>query len=216
MPFVCSWSGGKDSCMALYRATRLGARPACLLTILQEDGKRSRSHGLAKEVLQAQAQSVGIPLVTRAASWDEYESTFIAALKALKAQGVQAGVFGDIDLEDHLLWEETTCAAAGMEAHLPLWKAPRLELLDEFLALGFKATIIATLDDKMGRGYLGRTLDTELIQEFTRIGIDPCGEEGEYHTVATEGPIFAEPLRLTMGETALRSGYWFLDLEVAC
>jgi diphthine-ammonia ligase len=213
-PFVCSWSGGKDSCLALHRAISAAARPAALLTILNEGGERSRSHGLAVDVLRAQAAALGIPLITRAASWDEYEPTFIAALRELKETGIEAGVFGDIDLEEHRQWEEKVCAAAGIAAHLPLWRTPRKALLDEFLTLGFRALVIATKDDPMGHRYLGQRLDAELIHEFDRIGIDLCGEAGEYHTVVTDGPIFVHPLALRTGERALHSGYWFLNVQV--
>ncbi|HEY73528.1 MAG TPA: diphthine--ammonia ligase [Thermoflexia bacterium] len=213
-PFVCSWSGGKDSCLALYRAASAGARPKFLLTMLQEDGKRSRSHGLARDVLQAQALALGIPLLTRATSWDEYEAVFVAALQGLSEAGIEAGVFGDIDIEDHRLWEEKVCGAAGIGAYLPLWKTPRLELFDEFLSRGFEAVIVAVCEEKLDKAYLGETLSVELAREFDRLGIDPAGEEGEYHTVVTNGPIFSRPLRLEVGEQVFRSGYWFLDLCV--
>jgi diphthine-ammonia ligase len=213
-PFVCSWSGGKDSCLALYRAISAGARPAALLTILDQSGARSRSHGLTVDVLRTQAAALGIPLVTRTASWDEYEPTFIAALRELRETGTKAGVFGDIDLEAHREWEQKVCAAAGITAHLPLWQTPRQALLDEFLALGFKAMVVVTKDDPLGDRYLGRTLDAALIREFERVGIDLCGEAGEYHTVVTDGPTFARALRLRAGERVSRSGCWLLDVQV--
>ncbi len=213
VPFVCSWSGGKDSCLALYRAMGAGARPVFLLSMLREDGARSRSHGLEPGVLRAQASSLGIPLLTRNASWSDYEAVFIAALQELKAAGVEAGVFGDIDLEDHRLWEEKVCGAAGIEACLPLWKMPRQALLDEFLALGFEALIVVVNGEKLDGAYLGRTLDRELVCEFEHLGIDMSGEEGEYHTIVTSGPIFSEPLRLEVGERTFHEGYWFLDVE---
>lgn len=205
--FVCSWSGGKDSCLALYRAVEAGAKPALLFTMLQESGERSRSHGLPLGVLQAQARSLGIPLITRAASWSEYEAVFMAALRGFRGMGIEAGVFGDIDIEDHRLWEEKVCQAAGIEAHLPLWKTPRLQLADEFLELGFEATVVATCDEKMGNRYLGARLTADLAREFAQIGIDPSGEEGEFHTVVTDGPIFAGSLQLSTGKRVLRSGY---------
>lgn len=216
VPFVCSWSGGKDSCLALYRAVIAGAEPQSLLSMLREDGQRSRSHGLPCEILQAQADSLGIPLVTKTASWPDYESVFIAALKELQASGVEAGVFGDIDIDDHRLWEEKVCAAAGIEAYLPLWKGSRLALLGEFLMLGFEATLVAVNGDKLDKAYLGRVIDPELVQEFASLGIDPSGEVGEYHTVVTNGPIFSEPVQLGMGERVLHDGYWFLDVRVEC
>lgn len=212
--FVCSWSGGKDSCLALYQAIQAGAKPSALLTMLQEDGRRSRSHGLALEVLQAQAGALGIPLVTRATSWDDYERAFIGALRELQAAGVQAAVFGDIDLQDHLEWERMVCREAELAPYLPLWQTSRATVLDAFWAAGFQATVIATNDEKLGREYLGKLLNPALVNEFERRGIDLCGEEGEYHTVVTDGPIFSRPLSLQLNETSLRSGYWFIDVEI--
>jgi diphthine-ammonia ligase len=211
--FVCSWSGGKDSCLALYRAMQAGGKPLFLLSMLREDGERSRSHGLLPDLLQAQASSLGIPLVTRTASWSDYEVVFIAALQELNAAGVRAGVFGDIDIDDHRLWEEKVCAAAGIGACLPLWKASRLELLDEFLDSGFEATVVVTKAERLGKDYLGRTLNRELVREFECLGIDPSGEEGEYHTVVTDGPIFSQPLGIETDERALHEGYWFLGIS---
>lgn len=135
-------------------------------------------------------------------------------MRKLEQTGIKAGVFGDIDLEEHRQWEEKVCAAAGITAHLPLWQTPRKALLDEFLALGFRAMVIATKDDPLGRRYLGRTLDAGLIREFERVGIDLCGEAGEYHTVVTAGPIFAHPLALRAGQGTLHSGYWFLNVQI--
>ena len=155
VPFVCSWSGGKDSCLALYRAMQAGAEPAFLLSMLREDGARSRSHGLPLDVLEAQAASLGIPLVARTASWSDYESVIVAALRELKDAGARAGVFGDIDLDCHREWEEKVCGAARIEAWLPLWRTPRLALLNEFLLLGFE---VGRRDRrrKAGEGLLGK------------------------------------------------------------
>ena len=212
--FFCSWSGGKDSALALYRAMSAGARPCFLLTMLDEGGERSRSHGIPLDVLRGQATSLGIPLRTGCASWSEYESVFVTALRELAASGVEAGVFGDIDIDAHREWEEKVCEQAGIEAHLPLWKAAREDLLEEFVGLGFEAMIIATNEEKMGREYLGKRLDRALIEQLTSLAIDPCGEAGEYHTVVTDGPVFREGLRIRKGKAFLRSGYWFLDIDV--
>jgi diphthine-ammonia ligase len=214
IPFVCSWSGGKDSCLALYRAVTAGAEPKVLLSMLREDGQRSRSHGLRREVLQAQADSLGMPLAAKAASWSDYESVFIAALQELRASGIEAGVFGDIDVDDHRLWEEKVCTAAGIEVYLPLWQTERLTLLGEFLMLGFEATIVTVNGEKLDRAYLGRVLDLDLVREFSALGIDPSGEAGEYHTVVTDGPIFSGPVRLEAGERVFHDGYWFLDVMI--
>jgi len=212
--FVCSWSGGKDSCMALYRAIQGGGKPAYLLTMLREDGERSRSHGIPPSVLEQQAASLGIPLITRDATWEDYEPVFIDTLKELREEGVTMGVFGDIDLDDHREWEEKVCHAAGMEAHLPIWKTPRRALIEDFLGAGFMAIIVACNDEKMGHDYLGKPLSIDLIGEFEEMGIDSAGEEGEYHTVVVDGPIFNSPVRVIQGKKELFSGYWFLEVEI--
>jgi uncharacterized protein (TIGR00290 family) len=164
-------------------------------------------------LLQAQADALNIPLVTRATSWADYERTFISALRELKAAGIEAAVFGDIDGQGHLEWECMVCQEAGLAPHLSLWQESRTALLERFWSAGFQATVIATNDEKLGHEYLGRILTPELVHEFERLGIDACGEAGEYHTVVTDGPIFARPLDLRLGEKCLHSGYWFIESE---
>jgi len=212
--FFCSWSGGKDSCLALHRAVMAGAKPAFLLTIIGEDGLRSRSHGLRKDVLEAQATAMGIPLLIRCASWTEYEPVFIDALYEIRRQGVKYGVFGDIDFPPHLEWEEKVCAKTGMTAYLPLWEGDRLELLHEFLSLGYKAVIVTVNEKKLDRKFLGRMIDRKIIKEFRKLGIDPCGENGEYHTLVVDGPVFSSPLPFKTGAITEHSGYCSLDVQV--
>ena len=213
-PFVCSWSGGKDSCLALWRAIELSSVPKLLLTMLDEHGHRSRSHGLPPQVLQAQADSLGIPLKTACASWDDYEEVFVNALTAAAKDGIQVSVFGDIDFEENRAWEEKVSQRAGLNAYLPLWKKPRLEILHTFLSLGFKATIIATKDEYLGKRFLGRYLDLSLLEEFEQTGIDMAGETGEYHTIVTDGPLFSKPLKLRLGEITFHAGLWFIAIQV--
>lgn len=212
--FFSSWSGGKDSCLALHRSVTAGAKPACLLTIISEDGIRSRSHGLRRDVLEAQASAMGIPSLIRCATWEEYEPVFIDALHEIRKEGVKSGVFGDIDFPPHLEWEEKVCAKADMTPYLPLWGCARLELLHEFLALDYKALIVAVDEKKLDKKFLGRIIDGELVNEFRKIGIDPCGENGEYHTLVVNGPIFSKPLPIETGACTEHSGYCSLDVRV--
>jgi len=214
--FFCSWSGGKDSCLALHRSCQAGAKPTHLVTMLSEDGIRSRSHGIRRDVLEAQAASMGIPLIARCATWSEYESVFIEALHEIRKEGIDAGVFGDIDFPPHLEWEEKVCTATSMIACLPLWECSRLELLDELLLLGYKAVIVTLKEDKLGKEFLGKTIDWEVIKEFQKAGIDPCGENGEYHTLVVDGPLFSKPLQLDEGGISENSGYCSLDLRLRC
>ncbi|MDD5676361.1 MAG: diphthine--ammonia ligase [Kiritimatiellae bacterium] len=214
--FFSSWSGGKDSCLALHRACMAGAKPACLLTIICEDGLRSRSHGLRRDVIAAQATALGIPLLTRCATWAGYEAAFVDALHAIRAKGIQGGIFGDIDFPPHREWEEKVCAQAGLIPYLPLWGDARPALLREFIALGYKALIVRINESKLSREFLGRTIDAKIIGEFQKIGIDPCGENGEYHTIVVDGPIFSGPLSVTIGSRLDTecSGYCTLDIHV--
>jgi uncharacterized protein (TIGR00290 family) len=211
--FFCSWSGGKDSCLALYRSLQNGGKAEALLTMMVEDGQRSRSHGLSRTIIAAQADALGIPGIVKATSWQNYEQTFLSTLKDLKTNNFEYGVFGDIDLEDHLKWVENVCTSAGLQAYEPLWQTPRRNLLDEFLELGFRATIIAVRQDLLSQELLGRTLDWEVIAELEDAGVDASGEEGEYHTVVTDGPIFFKGVKIVQKDRVFKNGYCFLDME---
>lgn len=212
-PFFSSWSGGKDACLALYLAMREGGVPRYLVTMEYEDGGASRGHRIPIDLIGKQASSIGIHLITRRTSWEGYETAFLSILEGLRKEGVEAGVFGDIDLEEHRVWIERICSSVGMNACLPLWGKRRIELIDELLGAGFKATIVAVRENDLDRRFLGRTLDEDLIQEFTELGIDVSGEAGEYHTVVIDGPIFSTPLVLEAKGDFLMEGHWFLDLS---
>lgn len=212
---VCSWSGGKDSCLALDRAIRGGARPVCLATMFTEDGERSRSHGLSRGVIEAQAAAISLPLLSRSASWDDYEAAMVDLLcEAQQQHGATAGVFGDIDIPRHRQWEEMVCQRAGLAALLPLWQEERLALLAEWWQRGFEARIVVVREGVLDRRFLGRTLDLQAADEITAAGADACGENGEFHTVVTSGPLFHQPIRLICGQQVLRSGCWFQDVRL--
>ncbi len=210
--FITSWSGGKDSCLALDRAKHSGLEPAGLFTMFMEGGERSRSHGLTHAVLRAQAEAMGLRLFTNNATWADYEGVFIDAWREFRLRGIPTGVFGDIDIDDHRAWVERVCGAADMRPLHPLWRAPRRALLEEFIDKGYRATVIAAREGVLDRTVLGRTLDRQLIDEFEALGIDACGENGEYHTVVTDGPLFHSPVHLAQGESTLHAGVWFLDV----
>jgi uncharacterized protein (TIGR00290 family) len=180
--------------------------------MLTEDGRRSRSHGLAREVLEAQAEAIGVPLLTASASWVEYEVAFIDLLKRARDLGARTAVFGDIDIPRHREWEEKVSAAAGLEAVLPLWQTDRMALLDEWWTLGFEARIVVAREGLVERRYLGRLLDRAVADELAAEGVDPCGENGEFHTLVTAGPLMRTPLTVRLGEQVLKSGCWFQDV----
>jgi len=180
-----------------------------------EDGERSRSHGLPRQVVEGQAASLQVPLISASASWENYEAAFIALLGKAKAIGAQTVVFGDIDIPRHREWEESVCRAAELNSELPLWQHDRMALLEEFWTAGFEAQIVVAREGVVDRRFLGRVLDHETAAELAATGIDPCGENGEFHTVVTAGPLFREPIELELRGQVLRSGCWFQDVAVA-
>jgi uncharacterized protein (TIGR00290 family) len=211
---IVSWSGGKDSCFAMYEASRKGIKPTILLNVLNEEGKISRSHGIPETVLQAQADTMSLPIHLISASWQDYEVKFTQALSTLQQRNILShAVFGDIDLDAHKDWEEKVCKQAGITAILPLWKRNRKELVLAMLEWGLK-TIIVSCQDAMGPNFLGKTLSLELIQELEEMGIDPCGENGEFHTLVLDCPLFHSPLDVQLGEKVLHNNYWFTTMEL--
>ncbi|MBS1879643.1 MAG: diphthine--ammonia ligase [Actinobacteria bacterium] len=215
-PIFCSWSGGKDSAWALHQAARAGASPRLLLSMMVEGGERSRSHGVSREVLAAQAAALGIPIRFGAASWTGYEEEFHRLLVTeAVAAGTTVGIFGDIDLQEHRAWVERVCGEAGVRACLPLWQRDRRAVVDELLGAGLEAVIVAVRDGVLPTNLLGRTLDPELVAEIERHGADAAGESGEYHSLVVNGPLFQRRLEVEPGERTLRDGVWFLDLAVA-
>ena len=211
-----SWSGGKDSCLACYRAIASGLKVRYLANTVTEDGKRSRSHGLPAEVLQVQSQAVGIPLVQRRTTWDNYEAEFKSMLRTFKQEGVNGGVFGDIDFEEHRQWVERVCQEVDIVPHLPLWGESQNKILRDFIDLGFEAVIIATKADLFGREWLGQMIDLNFIKHLDELkeikDITPCGEAGEYHTLVIDGPLFKKRMEILKTRKVFRDTHWFLDI----
>jgi len=210
MHTLVSWSGGKDACYALMKAVDAGYRPAALLNVMNETGQRSRSHGLPADVLQQQAAALQLPLHLIESSWQDYEQKFVAALHDLRIQyDLSSVVFGDIDLQEHRNWEEKVTAAAGMQAVLPLWQQPRTKLLPEMLDAGIEAMIVSC-NSIMGPSFPGRLLSREMIPELEKLGVDPCGENGEYHSLVLNCPLFKQRVEYNIENRREHDGYWFL------
>jgi uncharacterized protein (TIGR00290 family) len=212
--FVCSWSGGKDSCFALMQAMLLGYTPRVLLNVLNEEGQISRSHGIPHSILQVQAGAASLPLHCISSSWNEYEMHFTNALTMLKEKfHLTHAVFGDIDLQEHRDWEEKVCANSGLTAVLPLWKKNRKTLVLAMLDAGIQSMIVSC-NEAMGEKFIGRQITIELITELEKLGVDPCGENGEYHTLVLDCPLFSSTLNVAIREKMLHHNYWFGKLEL--
>jgi len=212
---VCSWSGGKDSYFALMKAIELGYTPKVLLNVLNEEGKISRSHGIPAEILAKQASLIHLPIHLISASWQVYETQFTQALQLLTTQyQLTHAVFGDIDLQAHRDWEEKVCASAKLTTLLPLWQQDRRQLVHQMLAAGIE-TMIVSCNSTMGEQFLGQYLTLELITELETLGIDACGENGEFHTLVTNSPLFEKSLQVKIISTAINQDYCFAQLELA-
>ena len=214
MNTICSWSGGKDSCFALMQAIKQGYVPKVLLNVLNEAGEISRSHGIPAKILRAQGKAANVPVHLISSSWQQYESKFVEALLSLKDQyNLSEAVFGDIDLQAHRDWEEMVCTKAGIKAVLPLWKLDRRILVNEMLASGIE-TVIVSCNEVMGEQFLGKTLTSGLVDELENLGVDPCGENGEFHTLVVNCPLFAKRLKVSVTDKTLHQNYWFCGLKL--
>ncbi len=208
---LCSWSGGKDSCYALIKAIQLGYEPKVLLNMMNENGEISRSHGLTLAILKQQAIQMKLPLIAIPTTWNDYESNFIDALKNIKEKyNIDCAVFGDIDLQPHRDWEEKVCKEANIKALLPLWKQNRKELILEMFDSNIESMIVSC-NTTMGEKYLGKILTKPLVEELEDMGIDACGENGEFHTVVVNCPLFEKEITLPTFELQTINDYCFIN-----
>ncbi len=185
-----------------------------MITMFDEPAERSRSHGLRPAVLAAQADRLGLRRVTGCCTWETYNAAFGEALREIKADGITHVIFGDILFDEHRAWAETQCAAHGLVAVEPLFGSSTRALFDEWTASGADALIVTARAEFLDDSWLGRPLRSDMLPEFDRLGVDPCGERGEYHTAVTNSPLFSSPIDVVHGERVLRSGCHALDLAL--
>ena len=208
-----SWSGGKDCCLALMRAAETFDIVA-MLTMFGEDGARSRSHGLRPEVVAAQASRLGIPYYTEQCTWPTYTDRFVDLLSHALPHEITHVIFGDIMGDSHRAWNERVCGQHGLTPVMPLWGEPTRTLAREFIARGGEAKFVTVRPPQLDHSWLGRALDDDSLHELEVIGVDPCGEFGEYHTVVTNCPLFASPLTLHPGVEVMNGGCYAIDFSV--
>ncbi len=211
--FVTSWSGGKDSCFAMMLAMNAGLKPVALLNMMNESGNISRSHGIPKAILENQAAMIGLPLLAKSTSWANYETIFVSAWVQLKEHyKIDSAVFGNIDLQAHRDWEENVCALVGLKAWLPLWQQDRKKLVLQMIGAGIE-TYIVSCNELMGPSYLGKKITLALVDELEAIGVDACGENGEFHTLVVNTPLFRQAIEVTFGATLHHGNYWFIEMS---
>jgi uncharacterized protein (TIGR00290 family) len=218
MVFALSWSGGKDSALALWTLRRGQREPEALVTTVTEGYERISMHGVRRELLARQAKALGIPLVEvvipPACVNEIYEARMAEAFAAAPLSGVEAVAFGDLFLEDVRAYREGRLAAGGKRGLFPLWGPDTTALAEEFLDACFEATLVCVDPRMLDPAFAGRTFDERLLAELPP-GVDPCGENGEFHTFVSAGPIFAQPIACERGEIVERDGFVFCDLTPA-
>lgn len=215
---ISSWSGGKDSCLACYKAMKYGYQIKFLLNFISKEYKRCCFHGIEANLLKSQAESVGIPLIQKEVSPDmeEYEKEFKQAVSEFKLIGIKKMIFGDVYLEEHKSWIERVCMELGIEPILPLWGPSPDKVMEEFIDLGFKAIVVSCKANLFGKEFIGRYIDREFLEKLKEARICPCGENGEFHTFVIDGPIFKKEIEITKSQPVLKKGfweYWFLDIK---
>ena len=215
---LLAWSGGKDSALALYEIKK---RPdleiVSLITTITEDYDRVSMHGVRRVLLESQAESLGIPLykifISKSSSDEEYGHKMKEMLTRFSRLGVASVVFGDIFLEDLRKFREKQLSKVGMKGIFPLWKKDTLELAHAFINLGFRAIVTSTDSKVLHRKFVGREIDEKFLAQIPP-SVDPCGENGEFHSFVFSGPIFKKRLLFRVGEVVLRDNrFYYCDLE---
>jgi uncharacterized protein (TIGR00290 family) len=214
-----SWSSGKDSAFALWQARRLGlAEVVGVLTTLNEEYGRVAMHGVRASVLDAQIAALGLAalkvMLPNPCSNQVYEQRLAQACERLRSEGVSHIVFGDLFLEDIRAYREKQLAALGMTPIFPLWHRDTTALAWEMIASGMVAHLVCVDPRRLGREFAGRRFDSRLLEELPP-DVDPCGENGEFHTVVSAGPMFAAPMQVSVGAVVERGGFVFADILAA-
>ena len=214
-----SWSGGKDSALALYEIQKANShRVAALLTTITEDYDRISMHGVRRALLEQQAEALALPLKKIFIPKDSTNAIYESHMRALLEEGLREGIdtvaFGDIFLEDLKLYREKNLAQLGMKGLFPIWKRESTELAQTFIDLGFKAVLVCVDTALLDPAFAGRPYDQELLRDLPP-HVDPCGENGEFHSFAFDGPIFKHKINHTVGEVVQRDHYCFCDFVPA-
>lgn len=210
--YALSWSGGKDSTLALDSAQRAGLEIACLFTIYEGSSDRVRFHGVSTALMEAQAAALGLPLVLAHTGPEDYEAVLLRLLDAFRAAGLAGVILGNIHLADIRAWYDERIRAAGLEHRDPLWGRAPADVVHDFIARGYRGRIVSVNLERGRPDWLGQEFSQTLLTDFIAAGIDPCGEFGEYHSFTIDGPLFRHPVPVRDGERYEIEGHQILDL----
>lgn len=213
MKFVMSYSCGKDSTLALHRMAEAGHTPVCLLVMVKREAGRSYFHGADPAMLKKYEQALDLPMILCPSSGTDYHVALEEGLLRAKDLGAEGAAFGDIDLEGNRAWEEERCARTGLIPFFPLWQRGREENVEELLRLGYRCLIKSVNNTLLPESLLGRYIDRDAMRVMKNAGVDVCGENGEYHTLAVDGPIFKVPLCFQTGDILRFGDYSVVDVK---
>ena len=213
---LMSWSGGKDSGLALYEIQKAqDYRVAALLTTVTRDYDRISMHGVRSVLLERQAASLGLPLhqvlITKGATNQEYETKMAEAFSVYRENGIDSVVFGDLFLEEIRNYRDQFLSRHNMHGFYPVWMRDTTEFVRDFIKLGFKAVVTCVNPAMLSQSFAGRIIDEEFLTSLPP-HVDPCGENGEFHTFVFDGPNFSERVKFSVGEIVCRDSLWFCDL----
>lgn len=200
MKFVMSYSCGKDSTLALHKLIQRGNEPVGLLVMVNEELDRSWFHGADFELLDKFSKALEIPLILCPSKGEAYHIAFEKGLMKAMELGAEMAGFGDIDIENNRKWSEDRCRSAGIKAEFPLWQRGREDVVEEIIDSGFQCIVKSINNKLLPKEILGRVLNEDTAKRMASCGIDLCGENGEYHTIAVGGPVFKKELRYELGE----------------
>ena len=223
---IFNWSGGKDSAMALYQIQQEhNFDIQYLMTSVNANSKRISMHGVRHELLEQQTKEIEIELIKlilpESPEMEVYEKHLFELMNKLKKQGINYSIFGDIFLEDLKIYREKQLQKVNMKGVFPLWKKDTTYLIEKFIDLGFKTILTAIDESKLPKEFAGRVIDNDFLKDLPN-NVDPCGENGEFHTFVFDGPIFSKPIQFKLGEIIHKTyshdkeyGFWFCDLKAS-
>lgn len=212
LKFVMSYSCGKDSTLALHKMMHLGHEPVGLIIMVNDSVGRSYFHGADVPMLHQYSEALNLPVILCRANEQNYCTAFEEGLKKAKALGAEAACFGDIDIAQNRQWEENRCNASGLVPFFPLWQKGREETVYELVRLGYRCLIKSIHMTVLPKSILGHYIDHDSITVMKSAGIDVCGENGEYHTLTVDGPIFTKPLAFRLGSIMEFGDYAVIDI----
>lgn len=212
---VIAWSGGKDSCLAYYKARQMGYSVTYILNTISQEFKRVNFHGVEDIVIQKQAEAIGVPLLQIQTTPFGYENEFKKGLAAIKkTTDIDGLVCGDIYLEECFARAKRTCDALQLQLIEPLWQQDPVGLMKEFIDLGFEAIVVSAQASVLGKEWVGRAIDKQFLKDIQPIkNVDPCGENGEYHTLVIDGPLFSKRIAIEKSKSIRKGTHWFLDIQ---